>query len=71
MLFRSMFSNYDAYFTNSFKNNGAGVAVMFSNHITMMNNTFQENWGDAAYGMLLKEISDCYLAGNNFRPARL
>ncbi len=61
-----MFSNYDAYFTNSFKDNGAGVAVMFSNHITMMNNTFQENWGDAAYGMLLKEISDCYLAGNNF-----
>jgi len=61
-----MFSNYDAYFTNIFKNNGAGVAVMFSNHITMMNNTFQENWGDAAYGILLKEISDCYMAGNKF-----
>jgi nitrous oxidase accessory protein len=49
-----MFSNYDAYFTNCFTNNGAGVAVMFSNHITMMNNTFRENWGDAAFGMLLK-----------------
>jgi parallel beta-helix repeat protein len=49
-----MFSNNDAYFTNCFTNNGAGVAVMFSNHITMMNNTFRENWGDAAYGMLLK-----------------
>jgi nitrous oxidase accessory protein len=61
-----MFSNYDAYFTNCFTNNGAGVAVMFSNHITMMNNTFRENWGDAAYGMLLKEISDCYMAGNHF-----
>lgn len=61
-----MFSNYDAYFTNTFKNNGAGVAVMFSHHITMMNNTFQENWGDAAYGLLLKEISDCYMGGNNF-----
>lgn len=62
-----MFSNYDAYFTNCFTNNGAGVAVMFSNHITMMNNTFRENWGDAAFGMLLKEISDCYMAGNQFR----
>lgn len=61
-----MFSNYDAYFTNFFKNNGAGVAVMFSNHITMMNNSFAENWGDAAYGLLLKEISDCYMEGNKF-----
>lgn len=62
-----MFSNYDAYYTNSFKRNGAGVAVMFSNHITMVNNSFTENWGDAAYGILLKEISDCYMDGNKFR----
>lgn len=61
-----MFSNNDAYFTNCFKNNGAGVAVMFTKHVVMMNNTFEENWGDAAYGLLLKEISDCYLAGNIF-----
>jgi len=61
-----MFSNNDAYITNYFKNNGAGVAVMFTKHVVMMNNTFEENWGDAAYGLLLKEISDCYLAGNTF-----
>lgn len=61
-----MFSNDDAYFTNIFKNNGAGVAVMFSKNIVMMNNTFEENWGDAAYGILLKEISDCYMGGNHF-----
>lgn len=61
-----MFSNNDAYFTNYFKNNGAGVAVMFTKHVVMMNNSFEENWGDAAYGLLLKEISDCYLAGNTF-----
>jgi len=24
------------------------------------------NWGDASYGLLLKEISDCYLGGNTF-----
>lgn len=61
-----MFSNDNAYFTNYFKNNGAGVAVMFTKRIVMMNNTFEENWGDAAYGLLFKELSDCYLSGNKF-----
>lgn len=61
-----MFSHNDSYITNYFKANGAGVAVMFSKHVYMMNNTFEENRGDAAYGVLFKEISDCYLAGNKF-----
>jgi nitrous oxidase accessory protein len=61
-----MFSNDDAYFTNYFRNNGAGVAVMFTKNVVMMNNTFEENWGDAAYGILLKEISDCFMGGNKF-----
>ena len=61
-----MFSGSDAYFSNLFRRNGAGVAVMFTNKVTMMNNTFTENWGDAAYGLLLKEISDCTMIGNRF-----
>jgi nitrous oxidase accessory protein len=61
-----MFSNQDAYFSNVFTNNGAGVAVMFTRNVTMMNNTFRENWGDAAYGLLLKEISDSFIMGNKF-----
>ncbi len=61
-----MFSNDDAYITNFFRNNGAGVAVMFTKRVTMINNTFTENWGDAAYGLLLKEITDCYMSGNKF-----
>lgn len=61
-----MFSHKNAYFTNFFKDNGAGVAVMFTKEVVMMNNTFQENWGDAAYGVLFKELSDCYLSGNKF-----
>lgn len=61
-----MFSNNNSYITNYFKNNGAGVAVMFTRQVTMINNTFEENWGDAAYGILFKEISDCYLSGNKF-----
>lgn len=61
-----MFSNDDSYFTNVFRNNGAGVAVMFTKNVTMMNNHFEENWGDASFGLLLKEISDSYISGNTF-----
>jgi len=61
-----MFSNSDAYYTNVFRNNGAGVAVMFTKDVKMCNNTFEDNWGDAAYGLLLKEISDAFISGNHF-----
>lgn len=61
-----MFSNYDQYIANTFRKNGAGVAVMFSNHITMHRNIFSENWGNAAYGILMKEISDGDVQGNIF-----
>ncbi len=61
-----MFSNNDTYQDNTFENNGAGVAVMFSKKIKMYNNTFKENWGSASYGMLLKEINDAEIEGNRF-----
>lgn len=61
-----MFSNNDAYIGNVFKHNGAGVAVMFTKNVKMYGNYFSENWGDAAYGILLKEISDSYVEGNRF-----
>jgi nitrous oxidase accessory protein len=61
-----MFSNNDAYISNVFRNNGAGVAVMFTHGVKMFNNLFEENWGDASYGLLLKEISDSYIEGNRF-----
>jgi len=61
-----MFSHNDAYIANLFKQNGAGVAVMFTHGVKMYNNTFTENWGDASYGLLLKEISDSYIEGNVF-----
>lgn len=61
-----MFSNDDAYITNVFKNNGAGVAVMFTKNVKMFNNYFEENWGDAAYGLFLKEITDSHIIGNRF-----
>jgi nitrous oxidase accessory protein len=61
-----MFSNDDSYVSNFFSNNGSGVSVMFSSRIKMFGNYFKENWGDAAHGILLKEISDGYMQGNHF-----
>lgn len=61
-----MFSNNDSYISNVFKKNGSGVSVMFTHNVKMFNNYFIENWGDATYGLLLKEISDCYLFNNRF-----
>ncbi|MBS1947395.1 MAG: nitrous oxide reductase family maturation protein NosD [Bacteroidetes bacterium] len=61
-----MFSNNDAYISNLFHNNGSGVAVMYSHGVSMIRNFFFENWGDAAYGLLLKEIADSYIDNNSF-----
>ncbi len=61
-----MFSHNDSYISNVFAGNGAGVAVMFTKGIKMYNNFFEDNWGESAYGLLLKEISDSHLEGNTF-----
>ncbi|MBK9741800.1 MAG: nitrous oxide reductase family maturation protein NosD [Saprospiraceae bacterium] len=61
-----MFSNNDAYVNNIFEENGAGIAVMYTKHVTMYSNTFSQSNGDAAYGILLKEISDAEIIGNKF-----
>jgi len=62
-----MFSNDDNYTRNTFRRNGAGVAVMFSRNINMWDNLFEYNWGRAAYGLLLKEIYDAEISDNVFR----
>ncbi len=59
-----MFSNQDTYSYNSFFQNGAGVAVMYSKNVTMRNNTFTQNIGSSAYGLLLKEISNSEIVNN-------
>jgi nitrous oxidase accessory protein len=61
-----MFSHHNSYVGNQFSGNGAGVAVMFSNHVTMSKNVFSDNRGSAAYGILMKEISDSWVEGNYF-----
>lgn len=61
-----MFSNNNTYIGNIFEKNESGVAVMFSSKIQMYNNYFHDNWGDATYGILLKEITDSHISGNSF-----
>jgi len=61
-----MFSHNNTYTKNTFKDNGAGVAVMYSKGVIMTDNYFLHNWGDASYGLLLKEISNSKIEHNYF-----
>lgn len=62
-----MFSNHDVVTHCSYTNNGAGVAIMFSKFMKMSHNLFSDNWGSAAYGVLLKEVNDTEITLNVFR----
>lgn len=61
-----MFSHDNGYYHNRFTRNGAGVAVMYTRSVRMENNVFNENWGDASYGLLLKDITDSHIQNNTF-----
>lgn len=61
-----MFSHQNAYVGNTFRDNGAGVAVMYTKGVTMRHNVFVHNWGSAAYGLLLKDITDSRIEENTF-----
>ena len=61
-----MFSDDCRYRGNTFRHNGAGVAVMYTRQVEMTGNRFEANVGSATYGLLLKEISDARLERNAF-----
>jgi nitrous oxidase accessory protein len=61
-----MYSDDCRYEGNAFERNGAGVAVMYTKRVRMTGNRFAENWGNAAYGLLLKEVYDATLVANAF-----
>ena len=61
-----MYSDDCQYISNVFRRNGSGVAVMYTHRVQMTGNRFENNWGAAAYGLLLKEISDAHLDHNLF-----
>ena len=61
-----MFSDSCDYEKNTFRHNGAGVAVMYTHHVRMVGNHFIDNRGSSSYGLLLKDISDSQLIDNTF-----
>lgn len=61
-----MFSNNNEYRGNEFIGNESGVAVMYSKSIQMFGNRFADSRGGAAYGILLKDISDSFIVANKF-----
>ena len=61
-----MYSDGCHYRRNLFRANGAGVAVMYAKDVEMTGNRFEQSWGSAAYGLLLKEITDSRVIGNRF-----
>jgi nitrous oxidase accessory protein len=61
-----MYSDDCRYVANTFRRNGSGVAVMYTKRVTMTDNRFEDNWGAASYGLLLKEILEPVLIGNHF-----
>jgi nitrous oxidase accessory protein len=61
-----MFSDRCRYARNAFLANGAGVAVMYTKHVEMVENRFEDNWGPAAFGLLLKDITDSTINRNVF-----
>lgn len=61
-----MFSDGCEYRGNTFLQNASGVAVMYTKRVRMLDNLFQDNWGSAAFGLLLKDITDSEIRGNRF-----
>lgn len=61
-----MFSDRCNYRNNRLIANDAGVAVMYTKDVEMTGNRFEDNWGSAAYGLLLKDITDSRIADNVF-----
>lgn len=61
-----MFSDSCKYENNLFRANESGVAVMYSKRVTITGNRFERNHGSAAYGLLLKEITDSDIRRNGF-----
>lgn len=61
-----MFSHQNTYQFNTFRHNGAGVAVMYSHGVNMRRNAFLNNRGASSYGLLLKDISDSHITDNTF-----
>lgn len=61
-----MFSDRCAYRLNTFRANHAGIAIMYTKNVVMEKNLFEDNRGPAAFGILLKDITDSRIEANTF-----
>jgi nitrous oxidase accessory protein len=61
-----MFSDNCTYTRNTFRRNGAGIAVMYTKNVVMTENVMEFNWGAASFGLLLKDINDTHVHNNVF-----
>jgi nitrous oxidase accessory protein len=61
-----MFSDNCVYTRNTFRRNGAGIAVMYTKNVVMTENRMEFNWGPASFGLLLKDINDTHVHNNVF-----
>lgn len=61
-----MFSDGSVTAGNTFRENGAGVALMYSRRIELQGNRFLHNQGPATYGLLLKDVTDGRVVDNRF-----
>jgi nitrous oxidase accessory protein len=61
-----MYSNDNVFRRNRFEDNQVGAAIMYSRGIELSENAFSFSNGPAAYGLLLKDADDVFIAGNRF-----
>ncbi|HLK09769.1 MAG TPA: nitrous oxide reductase family maturation protein NosD [Candidatus Binatia bacterium] len=61
-----MYSNDNAFRGNRFEDDQVGAAIMYSRGIELTENAFSFSSGEAAYGLLLKDVDDVFIVGNRF-----
>lgn len=61
-----MFSDHNRFMGNVFEDNQVGAAIMNSRDIELTHNSFSFSNGLSAYGLLLKDADDVFIADNRF-----
>jgi nitrous oxidase accessory protein len=61
-----MYSDHNTFRRNRFEENLVGAAIMYSRGIELTDNTFSFSTGVSAYGLLVKDADDVFIAGNRF-----
>ncbi len=59
-----MYADSNTFFRNTFRDNVAGAAIMFTRGIVMKHNIFLRNRGFASYGILLQDCHNCIADSN-------